>query len=777
MNKNADWISAPLTAGRFAFLLGLGIFAAYPDVVLGSRAFFFRDFGIFAYPLAHYHRESFWRGEVPLWNPLNNCGIPFLAQWNTLVVYPGSLFYLVFPLSWALSVFCLAHLWVGGVGMYLLARAWTKNRLAAAAAGLIYSFNGMSLNALMWPAVSAAVAWMPWVVLTAELGWARGGRRVITASVLGAMQMLSGAPEVIVLTWLFIGALAVTRLLEDPQRAGVLARRLAVMILLVAGLSGLQLLPFFELLSHSQRQASEESVYWSLSGTGLANFLVPLFRCFRTSHQVYLQADQQWTSSYYLGISGTALALVSVCHIRTRRVNLLASISVLMLVLAMGHNGYLYPWLLRALPPLGLMRYPIKMMFLVSFSVPLLAAFAVLQFQAEDLERRRTCWRSLSVIAVNFLLAGAAIVWFDHMFPAGSSYRAAWTDLWENALARLVFFAVALTTFYAGNVARKPAMRHLLFLAFLVLLSADLLTHVPRQNPTVPRAAYEPGLVRLSPAPAHGLSRAMVSPEAQLKFKTAAVSEGLKHYVGHRLGLFSNCNLLDGIPKVNGFYALSLREPNDVRSLLYGNDAERSPGLLDFLNVSHVTAPGALFDWVVRTNYLPFVTAGQRPVFADDATTLRSLTAGDFNPREAVYLPLGAATRVTAGAASARILSSRLTAHGGEIELEAKDRSLVVLSQAYYPAWRAFLDGQTVTVWRANYAFQAVETPAGRHRLELVYRDWFFAFGIGVSAVTLLMCLVGLRISARDSVRGRLFCQRFLPLTGDRHAAESTTTL
>src|SRR2546425_11281458 len=60
--------------GRFAVLLAVCIFAAYPEVVLGARAFFFRDFGFFSYPLACYHRQSFWRGEIPLWNPLSNCG-------------------------------------------------------------------------------------------------------------------------------------------------------------------------------------------------------------------------------------------------------------------------------------------------------------------------------------------------------------------------------------------------------------------------------------------------------------------------------------------------------------------------------------------------------------------------------------------------------------------------------------------------------------------------------------------------------------------------------
>src|SRR5712664_4463913 len=58
-----------------AVILATSIFAAYPEVILGMATFFFRDFGYFAYPLAFHHRESFWRGEVPLWNPLNNCGL------------------------------------------------------------------------------------------------------------------------------------------------------------------------------------------------------------------------------------------------------------------------------------------------------------------------------------------------------------------------------------------------------------------------------------------------------------------------------------------------------------------------------------------------------------------------------------------------------------------------------------------------------------------------------------------------------------------------------
>src|SRR5262245_23053905 len=98
-----DWFSAK----RFALLLVVLILAAFPSVIFGTQSFVHRDFGLWGYPVAHYHRECFWRGELPLWNPYNNCGLPFLAQWGTLVLYPLSLIYLLQPLPWGLNLFCL----------------------------------------------------------------------------------------------------------------------------------------------------------------------------------------------------------------------------------------------------------------------------------------------------------------------------------------------------------------------------------------------------------------------------------------------------------------------------------------------------------------------------------------------------------------------------------------------------------------------------------------------------------------------------------------------
>src|SRR5712675_1005209 len=195
------------TPVRFGLLLALLIFAAFPQVLLGLQTFVIRDFGFFVYPLAHFQRECFWRGELPFWDPYNNCGVPFLAQWNTMPLYPPSLIYLLLPLTWSLSFFCLLHLWFAGIGMFFLARRWTGNNFAAAFAGTMFAFNGFTLNLIMWPSHLATFAWMPWVVLAMEGAWRDGGRKIFLAGIVCAMQMLAGGPEIILFTWLVLLAL------------------------------------------------------------------------------------------------------------------------------------------------------------------------------------------------------------------------------------------------------------------------------------------------------------------------------------------------------------------------------------------------------------------------------------------------------------------------------------------------------------------------------------------------------------------------------------------
>ena len=441
---SSTWDDAWFTPGRFAALLGLLICAAFPKVVLGLETFIYRDYGLFGYPLAKYYRDSFWRGELPLWNPLNDCGVPFLAQWNTLVLYPPSLFYLLFPLSWALGVFCLLHLFLGGLGMYFLAERWSGQRFAAVIAGLAFAFNGLALNSLMWPNNIAALGWMPWVVLAVERAWREGGPRIVLAALAGALQMLAGAPEIILQTWLFLGALWLHEWWRGERPRGAMLRRLSAVVLLVSGLAAAQLLPFLDLLAHSQRDAGFATNLWAMPPTGWANFLVPIFRTTPGSSGVHLQETQQWTSSYYLGVGVRALALLAAGRLREHRVGLLAGATLLSVILALGENAFVYSWVKTIFPPAGTMRFPIKFITLAVFTVPLLAALAVAGLPANPPARGTTARRRVGGIGLALLAFIPLIVVHARIFPEYALAAGEWTKLWVNGLSRMIFLALVL---------------------------------------------------------------------------------------------------------------------------------------------------------------------------------------------------------------------------------------------------------------------------------------------------------------------------------------------
>jgi hypothetical protein len=738
-----------LTPGRFALASFLLVLILFYDVILGSHTFFFRDFSIFAYQWAQFHRDSFWRGEIPLWNPLSNCGLPFLAQWNTMTLYPLSLIYLLFPLSWSLAVFCIAHLWLGGMGMFFLARRWTGSPVAAGVAGVAFAFGGLTVNSLAWTNNIAALAWMPWVIDWSERSWRDGGRSVFLAALIGATQLLAGAPEIITLTWVLAGANWLVFQIRSCPSSG-LARntgRFCLLIILVAGLTAAQMLPFFELLSQSQRSQSYGGNSWAMPGWGWANFLVPRFYTFLWGHGVSFQYDQYWTSSYYTGIGVVLLAILALWRVREKRVWFLGTVVCLSLILSLGDAGYLLPGLKKIFPQLGFFRFPIKFITLAVFLFPLLAAYAVARLQAVSpgglTTWRRYLWLNGSVL----LILVAAITWFGWQHPLyGGSYTNRAETLY-SASSRAFFLVVIIGILTALMSARRPRTRGLLSCALLLGIWLDLVTHMPNQNPRVERWVYK-SFAELSsrlPPVKLGESRAMPSPPAELELHESILLEAEQHCLRNRISLYCNWNVMDHLPKVGGIYSLHLHDVEDIESLFYKLYPQPCEPLLDFLAVAYTNSPGHTTTWKSRSTALPWITAGQRPVFVTAEEALKKIGSPDFTPRETVYLSPELKSSVTAtNSTSARVVVRHFGFQHLEADVEAAAPAMVVIAQAWYPSWRAFVDGTSVPLWRANTAFQALEVPAGRHKIKLVYSDRRFFTGGVISGITFLICMAGL---------------------------------
>ncbi len=742
----AEKIFTPL---RFGILLALLIFAAFPQVILGLETFVARDFGFFVYPLAHFQRDCLWRGELPFWNPYNQCGVPFLAQWNTMPLYPPSLIYLTLPLAWSLSFFCLLHLWFAGLGMFFLAQKWTGNNFAAAFAGTVFSFNGFTLNLLMWPSHMATFSWMPWVVLAAELAWRDGGRKIFLAAIVGALQMLAGGPETIFLTWLIVSAMWLQQFIGNETPSGKMLWRFPSVIALVIGLSAAQLLPFLDLVAHAQRETGYTDLRWSMPASGLANFLVPMAFGSTVTEGIFFQHGQYWTSSYYLGLGTLWLALLAVFLVGRdsvkpkSRIKLLIFIVVVGLLCALGENTPFYPLVRKIIPQLSFITYPVKYVMVAIFAAPLLAAFALANFA-------KIKNGILPLGAILLVLIGGILIWTQRAPMPGDNTHAALF----NGFSRAVFLILTgAILFFLARKSESPLLR---FAPPVLILVAwlDVFTHEPKQNPTVSPSVFEENLaradLRMNPQPELGQSRAMLSPQAALDLTRFAVSDPKNNFLAKRVGFCANVNLLDGVPKVDGFFSLTPREFDGLLSLIYNATNGNWQSLENFLGVSQTTAPDSFLRWQARTNFLPLVTAGQRPVFLDDTNTAWAFGRNDFDPANMVFLPPDEKSFVTvSNQTAASVLKFAFGDNTVDAEVEAAQPSLVVVAQTFYHNWRAEIDGQPAKLLRANVAFQAVQVPAGAHKIHLFYRDGAFAIGAAISMAAWLGSLSALCLSRR----------------------------
>ena len=672
-NDPAGWLSQ----GRFTALLGGMLLLTFWPVLVGDQAFFYRDYGFLGYPFAWFHQQAFWNGEFPFWNPLIHCGVPHFAQWNTLVLYPGSLIYLLPPLPWSLAWFCGLHLLLGGVGMYRLGRETTGCNLAAAVGGTAFPFGGMVLGCLIYPNYLVAFAWMPWLFSAARKAWRGGWKDCVPAAFIGTMQMLSGAPELILLTWLLLAALMAGDAIADKCAQVVL--RFVTTVTLIAGLSAFQLLPFFELLSVSQRSADTGSAFWSLPATGWINFLLPTFANFVTNQNVAVQVGQSFLPSVYLGAITLALALAALIGQRDRDRVILASGGLLFLLWSLGPAFPPWRWM-SEIAPIGFARFPVKAVLPLAFI---------------------TCW--LAMLGVARLSAGAkpwpGVVLVVLVIAAGTLVELL-SPLLEGNSAMVGGNAAIRGGLLVAGMLCLRYRRWALVLPLLIWM--DGVTHLPVLNPTIHRSAFEPGLA----AAYHGDgmakpgARVMLSPEAERQLHRRSVPAFFDDFIGQRLALWGNLNLLDGIAKVNGAATLTSRWSRDVEVSLYAAATPTNTALMNFLGVTHITAPGELMKWQQVTNALPLVT----------------------------------------GDAGLVINEVRRAANAVEFVTETAKPSTAIVAESWYPGWRATVNGQPVTVQRARHAFMSIEIPAGRAQVRMDYRDPWFYTGLWISGASLALC-------------------------------------
>jgi uncharacterized membrane protein YfhO len=63
---------------------------------------------------------------------------------------------------------------------------------------------------------------------------------------------------------------------------------------------------------------------------------------------------------------------------------------------------------------------------------------------------------------------------------------------------------------------------------------------------------------------------------------------------------------------------------------------------------------------------------------------------------------------------------------------------MLIVADAYYPGWRAMIDGTPTNIYVADYALRAIELPQGDHHVEMVFDPLSYKIGLSISSAAWL---------------------------------------
>ena len=205
----------------------------------------------------HYAREAFNRLAfnevwVPLWNPYEFSGFPAQADPQTGVFYPPNILLRLFTVPTFLTGTVVLHVWLFGIGGYVLCRTLGVGRPAAAVAGAALLLGGITTGRMYAGHLDVlrTVAWVPLAIAAAmqslDRETVRPSAAVVTTLVL---VLLSGHVQYVVYTFGGVALYAAFRVVWPVTGPATWARtrrvamQFVVLIVLVVGLAAIHLLP------------------------------------------------------------------------------------------------------------------------------------------------------------------------------------------------------------------------------------------------------------------------------------------------------------------------------------------------------------------------------------------------------------------------------------------------------------------------------------------------------------------------------------------------------
>jgi hypothetical protein len=652
-------------------------------------------------------RQAVANGEWPLLNRFEACGDVLAGEAQPAPFSPFTLLALLLPVAASFGFTSAMAFFLAALGAYLLARELRCSETAALVAAAVFTLSAPIALQILSP-LGFGWALLPLVVMAA--------RRVVdTPSIRSALiltaaltlEALQGHPE----TLLHVTALGAVCGIFELLRRGRTQRGRAIACAVTAGivallLSAIALLPFLEagrqtVEHHIRTDFFAKSPLRVAAGLPRAALLSDLLPFARDSFRHFLMARAE------AGSIALALAAFALWGSRARERWFFASLGLFCLLASA--NAWPVAQLLHRLPLFNLALND-RLASAVPLCIAVLAAFAI-----DALSDR----------------AGAVMVVLLILLAAGASgMRHGSIDVPRFAAELAPLAAAAVIVLFVGN--RAIAVPSLLALILLQRTISDGAL-VPANEP---RVAFPP----------IALFRPLQSIREPFRI------------VGLGPNLFPNTATMYGLEDVRLMTAMTLTAYDDTfpawcrhGGFGFNQVDDLTRPMLSMLNVRFAIVPKGdpiPAGWsdvtvdhdsrlIENRSVLPraFVPRNVRIGIANDVEDMSAAT--DFADLAWLDLP-GTARDMPNGPGTVVI-------HPNRLDVSMTHDGFVVVSEAVWNGWRAWLDGRRVTIVRANHAFLGVFVPAGRHTVRLVYLPQSFVMGRMITFATLVsMILFGL---------------------------------
>jgi len=704
------------------------------------------------------------RGSWPVWNPHVSFGQPLWADAHYQVLYPPTWANLLVPVWTWYTLYAVGHVGLGAMGAFVLGRVLGLSPGAAFLSAAVWTTSGPFLSLVNLWTILAGAAWLPWIVAAAVVAL-RSGRPAdaVLWGLAVAAPLVAASPEMTLAALAACALVAVALLVRGRKTLGRTVRRTLAMVLL-AGVVALlvpagQWLPSAALIGTSVRAAMDPRArtYWSVHPFGALQMIVPVLLDslpLRPEWRLALLDNRYgYLQSLYCGAAAGVLAAAALLVRRRWRAVVAVAVAAAVL-LALGRHTPAYQAALAILPPLRLLRFPVKAMVPAALGWALLAGMGWDAWQSGRLDGRRRWLAAGAGAAVALALAVLALIALSRPSFAPAAPRLAWTA----GLTAVVVAALAATR---GVPRAAPTV-----MAAAAVLLDGYAAH-RALNPTAPTALvrYRPEVLARLPGDARrlyvydydleGAARPQPDPpELRITpvvwapwFDALAQRSSLHPFVAGVWGLGGSFDPID----------LSPAPLNALTSLLRvveGSTAHRH--LLEMAAIDHVVARhDAGLEDLDRVAVVPslypeairlFRVPHPRPraalvegiVVAADGAAYRLLAEGEFDPTRFVLLSEGP-SREPSGKPAGEV--SIVEERPDRLRLRARaDRPAhLVLTDAWDPQWRATVDGRATDVRRANVGFRAVALDPGSHEVTFEYDRRHIRHGLFASAAGLLL--------------------------------------